>query len=182
MKRLSTFRLTFILILLPLVALSILFGVLAYQDYRDEDSLADEVEAVELQIARLGQLHDIDTLEAELASLVAQLNDMPFPQDVDTNEIFDLVHESAATAGVTIESWAIEGVSVQPIDGSALGYRVYHYEITASGTLSDVFTFLSEMEENAPYETIRLDDVELTYDEASDSWLITFEILAFAQP
>jgi len=181
-KRLSTFRLTFILILLPLVALSILFGVMAYQDYRDEESLADEVEAVELQIARLAQLHDIDTLEAELASLVAQLNDMPFPQYVKDNVIFGLVQQSAVTAGVTIESWVIEGVTSEAIDGSALGYPVYYYEVTASGTLPDIFTFLSEMEENAPYETIRLDEVELTYDTDSDSWSITFEILAFAQP
>ena len=182
MKRLSAVRLTLILIVLSLVAVSILLGVLAYQDSGDEDELADEIEAVELQIARLGQLHDIDALEAELVSLVAQLNDTPFPGYVDNNVIFGLVQQSAATANVTIKSWAIEGVSVQPIAGSASGYRVYHYEVTASGAMSDVFTFLSEMEENAPYETTKLDEVELTSSGNSDSWSIEFEILVFAQP
>lgn len=182
MKRLSAFRLTFILVLLVLGAVSILLGVLAYQDYRDEEKLADEVEAAELQIVRLEQLHDINVLEAEFASLVAQLNDTPFPEYVDDNVMFDLVRQSATATDVTIGSWAPEGVSVQPIDGSALGYRVYRYEVTASGALSDVFTFLSELEENAPYETTKLDEVELTSSGNSDSWSIEFEILVFAQP
>jgi len=181
-KRLSAFRLTLILIVLGLVAVSILLGVLTYQNSGDEDELDDEVKAVELQIVRLEQLHDIDALEAEFASLVSQLNDTPFPPYVDDNVIFGLVQQSSATAVVTIESWAIEGVSVQSIDGSASGYRVYHYEVTASGTLSNIFTFLGEMEENAPYETIKLDEVELTYGGDSVSWSIEFEILVFAQP
>ena len=182
MKRLSAFRLTFILILLGLVAVSILLGVLAYQDYRDEEKLEKEWKAVELQIARLEQLHDIDALVAERNRLLVQLNDTPFPEYVDDNVMFDLVRQSAATTDVTIESWAPEGVSVQPIDGSASGYRVYRYEVTASGAMSDVFTFLSEMEENAPYETTKLDEIELTYGGGSDSWSIEFEILVFAQP
>lgn len=179
MKGLSTFRFATILILLVLVAVSILFGVLVYQDNRDEGKLADEVDAVEMDIARLAQLSDIDALETELASLMAQLNDVPFPQDVDTNEVFGLVDESAATANVTV-SWAIKGMSTQPIiDGSDLEYRVYRYEVTASGALSNIFDFLRGMEENAPYETMRLDEVELTW---ADIWSITFTILVFAQP
>ena len=181
MKGLSTFRLTLILILLPLVVVSILFGVLAYQNRGDEDDLADEVDAVELQIARLVQLHDIDAMQAELASLAAQLNETPFPPYVDDNVVFVLVQRSAETANVPI-TWATGGMSLETIDGSALAYPVYYYEVTASGALSDIFCFLSEMEENAPYETLKLDDVELTYDQASDSWSIEFEMLAFAPP
>ena len=182
MKRLSAFRLTLILIVLGLVAISILLGVLTYQGSGDEDELADEVEAVKLQIARLEQLHDIDGLEAELARLVAQINDTPFPEYVDDNVIFDLIRQSATITGVTVESWTPDNVSVQPIDGSASGYRVYGYEVTASGTLSNIFAFLREMEENAPYETVKLDDVKLDHGGSSDSWSIEFEMMVFAQP
>jgi len=181
-KQLSAFRLTLILIVLVLVAINILLGVLAYQDNREEEKLADDVEAVELQILRLEQLHDIDALQAEYASLAAQVNDTPFPEYVDDNVMFDLVRQSATTTGVTIKSWTPGGVSVQPIDGSAIGYRVYGYEVTASGAMSDVLTFLSELEENAPYETTKLDGVELTHSGDSVSWSIEFEILVFAQP
>jgi len=181
-KRLSTFRLTFILILLALIAVSALFGVKAYSDYHDEDKLADEVQAAELQIARLAQLHDIDTLTAELASLEAQLGDTLFPPYVENDKVNDLVDESAATANVAIESWAINDVSTQAIDGSAHKYRVYSYEVTASGKLSDIFTFLAEIEENAPYETMKLDEVELTQDEDTGNWSMSFSILVFAQP
>jgi hypothetical protein len=107
---------------------------------------------------------------------------VPFPEYVDDNEIFDLVQRSAETANVTI-SWAKGGMSTEAIiDGSESEYRVYHYDVTASGAMSDVFTFLSELEENAPYETTKLDEVELTSSGNSDSWSIEFEILVFAQP
>ena len=185
MKRLSAFRLTLILMVLGVVGVSILFGVLAYQSYNKEDDLADQVDEVELNIARLEQISDIGSLEAELASLTAQLNDAQithFPSYVDDNEMIDLIDESAATADVTIEYWATGGVSVQPIDGSASGYAVYHYRVEASGALSQIFTFLGEMEENTPYETMKLEDLGLTYSDGSDSWSIQFDILVYAQP
>lgn len=182
MRRLSAFRLFFLLILGALLVGNIYFGVMYYKAYRSQGALAQEIATVEAQIAAMVQLHSINALEAELAALEEELNDAPFPKDVDTNEIFDLVERSAARAALTIDAWAVGSVTEEGVDGSAYDYQVHSYEVTASGALSDIFRFLTQVEDNAPYETARIDDVALTYESGTDSWALTFDILVYAQP
>ena len=186
MKDLSAFRLTLILVLVGLVAVSILLGVLAYQDYREEGDLEDDWEALELQVklerAQSEGSHDIGLLTAELASLSAQLDDtnVPrFPPYVDDSEITDLI--SATKAAVTV-SWTIEGESMEPIGGGDSGYLVHRYEVEASGGLEGILGFLKELEDDDSYQTLKLDEVELVYDGGSGTWSIEFEVLVYAQP
>ena len=181
-KRLSIFRLTLIVILLVLVVVTALFGIKAFQDYRAEGRMADEAASLESQIAKMSQLPSASALQAELDSLQFELDTTPFPPSVDDNVMFDLVQQAADAAGTAFEEWVINDPTSQAIDGSALNYQVYSYNVTASGALSDIFDFLSEMEQNAPYQTMILDEIELTRDAKTARWSIAFEIMVFAQP
>lgn len=186
MKELSAFRLTLILILLGLVAVGILLGVLAYQDYREEGDLEDDWKVLELDLkaerARSEGSHDIGLLEAERDRLDAQLKDTEathFPPHVDDSEITDLISETEAEVTV---SWSIEGESIEPIGGGDSGYLVHRYEVEASGNLESILEFLKELEDDDRYQTLKLDEVDLTYDGGSGIWSIEFEVLVYAQP
>lgn len=181
MRRISSFQLILLLLVIALLAGNAYFGYSFYKAVRREAALAQDIVAVEAQIAALGQIYDIGALQAELASLEEQLDDAPFPEKVKSTDIFNVVRTSGNRANVDW-SFAEAGRSEEEIDGSVYEYRVFSYEVEASGTLTNIFNFITRIEEDAPYNTLKMDDVELTYDSKTGDWTITFDILVFAQP
>ncbi|MFQ5925557.1 MAG: hypothetical protein ACE5IE_06140 [Dehalococcoidia bacterium] len=181
MRRLSSFQLIFLLLVIALLAGNAYFGYRFYQAVRMQAALAQDIAAVEVQIAALGQIYNIDALQAELAALEQQLDDSPFPKEVESTDIFNLVRTSGNRANVDW-SFAEVGETEEEIDGSPYKYRVFSYEIEATGTLTNIFNFITRIEADAPYNTLKMDDVELTYDSTTGDWTIAFDILVFAQP
>ena len=182
MKRLSGTRAIFLLIMVALLAGTIYFGVAYYQEYRREGTVEDDIATMEQQIAAMERYHDIDALEAELVSLQEQLAEAHFPEDVDSTLLFDIIRASATTAGIEDYSFSESGMTEKGVNGSDYEYRVYAFEVTAVGTLDEIFEFLGEIEDNMPYDAVKMQDVDLVYDSDTESWEITFEIVVFAQP
>ena len=181
MRRISSFQLILLLLVIALLAGNAYFGYSFYKAVQRQAALAVDIAAVEVQIAALGQVYDIDALEAELAALEVKLDDAPFPEEVESTEIFDLVRTSGNRANVAW-SFAEAGETEEEIDGSAYEYHVFSYEVSAFGTLTNIFNFITRIEADAPYNTLKMDDVELTYDSTTGDWTIAFDILVFAQP
>lgn len=180
MRKISSFQLILLLLVIALLAGNAYFGYSFYRAVQRQAALAQDIAAVEAQIAALGQIYDIDALQAELAALEEQRDDAPFPEEVESTEIFNLVR----TSGNNVD-WSFEeaGESEEEIEGgSANEYRVFSYEVSAIGTLTNVFNFITRIEADAPYNTLKIDDVELTYDSTTGEWTITFDILVYAQP
>lgn len=181
MRRLTGTRAILLLILVALLAGNIYLGVVYYQDRDSEDALADDIAAIEAQIATWERLHDISALEAELAALEEELAAVPFPPDVKHNIIHDYVMTAAEQAEAAFDSWETDEVATEEtVNESGQEYRLFSYDATISGTLDEIFDFLGKMEANAPYDTIKLDDVELTYSSATLTWSISFTILVYA--
>ena len=182
MKGLSGTRAIFLLIMVALLAGTIYMGIDYYQESRREGTVEDDIATMESQIAAMEHYHDIDALVAELVSLQGQLAEAHFPGDVDSTLIFDLIRASATTAGIEDYSFSESGMTEKGVNGSDYEYRVYAFEVTAVGTLDEIFEFLGEIEDNMPYDAVKMQDVELVYDSETESWEITFEIVVFAQP
>ncbi len=182
MRKLSGTRLVLLLILVALVAGNIYLGIGYYQDRGSEDELADDIAAVEVQIATMERLHDIPALEAELAALEDELAEVHFPPDVEYIIIHDYVMAAADEAGVAFDNWKVEDTIETTVNGTEQEYRLFSYLATISGTLDEIFDFLAEIEANAPYDTIKLDEMELTYDSDTLTWSMSFTILVYAQP
>lgn len=182
MRKISSFQLILLLLVIALVAGNAYFGYSFYKAVRMQAALARDIAAVDVQIAALGQIYDIDALQAELASLEEQRDDAPFPEDVASTQIFNLVRTSGNRANVDW-SFAEVGETEEEIEGgSGYEYRVFSYEVEATGTLTNIFNFITRIEADAPYNTLKMDDVELTYDSTTGDWTIAFNILVFAQP
>lgn len=181
MRRISSFQLILLLLVIALLAGNAYFGYSFYRSVQRQAALAQDIAAVEAQIAALGQIYDVYALEAELASLEEQLDDAPFPEEVESTGIFNLVRTSGNRANVDW-SFAEAGETEEEIDGSAYEYRVFSYEVEATGTLTNIFNLITRIEADAPYNTLKIDDVELTYDSTTGEWAITFDILVYAQP
>ena len=182
MRRLSGTRAIFLLILVALVVGTIYFGLTYYQENGREGTLEDKLASTAKDIATMAPYHDIGARQAELVRLRIQRAEAHFPRDVEYNAIHDYVMTAKEEAGVTFKSWDVEDPIEETVNGTEQEYRLFSYGATISGTLDEIFDFLAEMEANAPYETIKLIDVELIYDSYSDSWEMTFEIWVFAQP
>ena len=182
MKRLSGTRALLLLVLVILLGVSIYFVVDYSQDRSSKDEVADDIAAVETQIAAFGQPYDIEELEAFITNLLQQLADAHFPQDVTQNTIHDYVLAAVDEAGVAFETWTEGAVIVDTVNGTGQEYQLFSYETAVSGSLDEIFDFLAEMEANAPYETITLGEVELTYDSNTLTWSMAFTILVYAQP
>lgn len=184
MKKLSSFQLVFLLITIGLVAGTVYFGVLYYLSYRSEGALAQEIEDVESTIASLQYIPNLDVLRGQLAALEEQLEEMPFPREVSNPEIYDYVWRAAQNAGVRLDYWSAEDEpsAVQIAGGSECEYRVHSYEVTVAGSLNQIFNFLSQMEDNAPFDTVKLEDIDLEYDSANDEWSLALIIYVYAQP
>ena len=183
MRRLSASRALLLLILVALAGLNIYFGIGYYLDRGDKDAVADDIAAVEEQIRVIEQRYNIEELEVDIVNLLQQLAEAPFPQDVERNIIHDYVMTAADKAGVAFEDWdAAEAAIETTVNGTDQKYRLFVYDAVISGTLDEIFDFLAEMEANAPYETMKMDEVELSYDSATLAWSMTFTILVYAQP
>jgi len=183
MKRLTGTRAIFLLILVVLVAVSIYFGIGYYRGHGDKDALADDIAAVEAQIAAFEQTYNIEELEATLANLQQQLAEAHFPVNVEQNIIYDYVLAAAEEAGVAFPIWVAEENAVEKtVNGTGQTYRLFSYEATVTGSLDEIFAFLAEAEANTPYDTIKLDEVKLTYDSSTHTWSMAFNILVYAQP
>ena len=183
MKRLSGTRAIFLLIMVALLAGTIYMGIDYYQENRREGTVEDDIATMEQQIADMERYHDIDALEAELVSLQEQLAEAHFPKDVDSTLILGLIIASADTAGLgSAPNFKESGMTQKGVNGSDYEYRVYAFEVTAVGTLDEIFEFLGEIEDNMPYDAVKMQDVDLVYDSDTESWEITFEIVVFAQP
>ena len=181
--RLSGTRAILLLILVALVAGTIYMGIEYYRDRDSKDALDEKIAETEADIATWERLHDISALEADLAALEEELAAVHFPVDVEYNIIHDYVMAAAEEAGVDFESWEAEEDAIEEtVNGTGQEYQLFSYDATISGTLDEVFDFLAEMEENAPYETIKLGEVELTYDSTTLTWSMAFTILVYAQP
>jgi len=181
--KLSGTRVILLLILVALVAGNIYLGIAYYQDRDREDTLADDIAAVESQIRGYELSYDIDALEVDLVNLQQQLAAAHFPLDVEYNTIHDYVGAAVEETGVDFESWEAEEDAIEKaVNGTGQEYRLFSYDATISGTLDEIFDFLAEMEANAPYETITLGEVELTYDSNTLTWSMAFTILVYAQP
>ncbi|MBA7599181.1 hypothetical protein ES703_06208 [subsurface metagenome] len=181
MKGLTGTRAIFLLIVIALVVVLIYLGVTYFQDRGREGTLEDEIAEVEVQIALMAH-GDISALQEQLASLQEQLGEVHFPEDVHSTLIFALIHNSATTAGIEDYSFSESGTTQRGVDGSDTEYQLYPFEVTAAGTLDEIFEFLGEMEDNMPYDAVIVQDVDLTYDSETEIWEITFEIVIFAQP
>jgi len=183
MKKLSGTRALLLLVLVILLGVTIYFVVDYSQDRSSKDGLADDIAAVDAQIAAFGQPYDIEELEAFITNLLQQLADAHFPQDVEQNIIYDYVLAAVDEAGVAFDDWDADAAVIEDtVNGTGQGYRLFSYEAAISGSLDEIFDFLAEMEANAPYDTIKLDDVELTYDSSTLTWSMEFTILVYAQP
>lgn len=181
MRRISSFQLILLLLVIALLAGNAYFGYSFYRSVQRQAALAVDIAAVETQIATLGQIYDIDALQAELAALEEQRDDAPFPEEVESTKIFNLVRTSGNGANVEWSFTEARGTE-EEIDGSVYEYRVFSYEVEATGTLSNVFNFITRIEADAPYNTLKVNNVELTYNSTTGDWTITFDILVFAQP
>ena len=183
MKKLSGTRGLLLLILVILLGMTIYF-VIDYSNARSsKDGLADDIVAVDAQIAAFGQPYDIEELEAFITNLLQQLADAHFPQAVEQNIIYDYVLAAVEEAGVAFDDWDAEGAVIEDtVNGTGQEYRLFSYEAAVSGSLDEIFDFLAEMEANAPYDTIKLDDVELKYSSDTLTWSMEFTILVYAQP
>ena len=184
MRKLSSFQLVFLLLTIGLVAGTIYFGVLYYLSYRSEGALAREIEDVESTISSLQYIPNLSVLRAQLAALEEQLEEMPFPKEVNNPEMWDYVRRAAQNADVDLRYWNAEDEpsQVQIAGGSASEYRVHTYDVTVAGSLTQIFNFLSQMEDNAPFDTVKLEDIDLEYDSEDDEWSLVFTIYVYAQP
>ena len=181
MKGLTGTRAIFLLIVIALVVVLIYLGVTYFQDRGREGTLEDEIAEVEVQIALMAS-GDISALQEQLASLQELLDEVPFPKNVYSTLIVALINTSRATAGVVLENFHQLGITEKGVNGSDYEYRVYAFEVTAAGTLDEIFEFLGEMEDNMLYDAVIVQDVDLSYDSETEIWEITFEIVIFAQP
>jgi hypothetical protein len=181
MKRITGKRALSLLIMFVLVGAIIYLGVTYFQDYRQEGTLEDEIAEKECEMAALPHFGDIGALEAELASLEDQLDDVYFPRDVDSTLIFDLIRASASTAEIEDYSFSEFSTTQTAVNGGAHEYQLHSFEVTAVGTLDELFEFIGEVEGDMPYDAVQMQDMELIYDTATEIWEITFEILVFAQ-
>ncbi len=182
MRRPSGFQALFLLIVIALLAGNIYFGIGYYRDGSSKGALSADLAAVEAQIDAFEQTYDIEELQAYLTNLLQQLEEAPFPMDVEDNVIYDHVRTAAEEAGAHIDSWTEGDVTDEAVNGSQTEYRLFSYETTVSGTLDEIFDFLAGVEENPPYETIKMDEVELAYDSDTLIWSMTFYIQVYAQP
>jgi Tfp pilus assembly protein PilO len=184
MRKLSSFQLVFLFLTIGLVAGTIYFGVLYYLSYRNQGALAQEIKNVESTISSLQYIPNLSVLRAQLSALEEQLEAMPFPREVNNPEVYDYVWRAAQNAGVRLDYWNAEDEpsQAQITGGSDYEYRVHTYDVTVAGSMTQILNFLNQMEDNAPFDTVKLEDIDLEYDSVDVEWSLVFTIYVYAQP
>ena len=147
---------------------------------------------MEAQISSINRQYDIDALNDTLNDLYDELEEAEFPKEdeVGTIAVLDVVEEAKDAAGVRIIYVNMpDTVSTVYLNGNendtGTEYTAFIYELAATATeLSGLYNFLDEIESNASYESLVINDVELKYvpatEQATAYWGMTFEIVVYA--
>ena len=189
MKMPSPLQIVFMVIVAALLAGGIYLAVVVVKQVRAVPGLEAQLEQVEAEIAWLQQTYDIPALEVELADLEDELEGVPFPIfEGDENpsvDVFDLIENAVEEAHVYAYTYSEGAPTAEIIGDSDIEYQAFPIGVTAEATtLPRLYTFLEEVEDNAPYETLVIDDIEIVHTVGTEpeSWSISFEITVYAQP
>lgn len=189
MKKLSQLQLLLLVAAVALVGLGVYFTVVIVQQVQAASNLETQVSDVEGDIASIENQYDLEALEAELAALQSHLNAVAFPKanGVENIQINDLVIHALQDADVQGQSFLPEGPTNVFLNNNETVYEAFIYEVGATADkLPSLYAFLDELEVNAPYETLVINNVIIEFIVATEEqpayWTITLDIVVYARP
>ena len=141
---------------------------------RQRDLLLTQVGAVERAVQRL-QARGANPGSAPPA---VGPGENPFPRELPTADLTNLVVQSAQAAGVRIDSitpqlGAAERLAYNP-------YRTYRVSLRATGGPAQVADFLGRIE-RGPVRTWVIDNLQAKPQPGGQAWDVAFDVSAFAQ-
>lgn len=192
MKKPSQSQFLLLIIVAALIGVGIYFVTVTVKQARAASDLETQIVDVEDQISSINNQYDINALNDTLNDLYDELEDSEFPEEdeIGTIAVLDVVEEAKDAAGVRIiygnmpDTVRTVYLNVNENDNGT-EYTAFIYELEATATeLSGLYNFLYEIESNASYESLVINDVELQYvpatEQATAYWAMTFEIVVYA--
>ena len=189
MKKLTQLQLLLLVAVVALIGLGVYFTVVIVQQVQAASDLETQMADVESDIASIENQYDLDALEAALATLEEDLDDSAFPKadDVENIEVNDLVIYGLQNAEVQGQRFIPEGPIDVFLNNNGTVYKAFIYEVgAAADKLPALYSFLDELEVNAPYETTVIENVVIEFVVATEEepayWTISIDIIVYARP
>jgi hypothetical protein len=143
---------------------------------RQRDQLALQVDAVERAVQRL----QARGATAGGTPPPVQPGENPFPRELPTAELTNLVVQAAQAAGVRIESITPQLGTTDRLAYNA--YRTYRVSLRALGGPAQIADFLGRVERGT-VRTWVIDNLQAKPIAGQPgTWDVTFDVLAYAQP
>lgn len=168
-----------ILIIVLIVMLVVSFrSVSGYR--QDNDALLSLQQRVENEVKSFVKVKEepvdnVEALKEELSKVEAQLKagSRFFPAIFNEIQVSDYILESFSRSGTEPLLFQPLGVSTETIGKGS--YSVFRYQIKVRGTLVQVKTFITAMENN-PYPAFRIDlmDLKFTKDQVESGFQLIF--------
>ena len=188
MKRPTPFQWLLVFVAAGLVALSVYMVVLTVQHASAAADVEDQITSVEAEIIKVSGQYNVLALQAELNQLEDEMEESQFPatDDVENIQVLDLIISAEHNAGLQVESFVPDTPIVVYLNGSAIEYKAFPYDVSVSAAgVPQLYAFLDDVESNAPYQTLVIDDVELEYYPATDEepayWLMECDVIVYAR-
>ncbi|MDY6917695.1 MAG: hypothetical protein SVP26_07080 [Chloroflexota bacterium] len=188
MKRPTPFQWLLVFVAAGLVGLSVYMVVLTVQHASAAADVEDQITSVESEIIKVSGQYDVQALQAELDQLEDQMEESQFPgtDDVENIEVLDLIISAEHNATIQVESFVPDTPVVVFLNGSEIEYKAYPYDVSVSAAgIPQLYAFLDEVETNAPYQTLVIDDVQLEYYPATEEeppyWIMECDVIVYAR-
>jgi hypothetical protein len=141
---------------------------------RDRDLLATQVGAIERSVQRL----QARGANPGSAPPVVGPGENPFPRELPTADLTNLVVQSAQAAGVRVDTIAPQfGVNERLVYNQ---YRSYRVSLRATGGPAQVADFLARIE-RGNVRTWVIDNLQAKPQAGGQVWDVAFDVSAFAQ-
>lgn len=180
MRRLPRFQTIVIVAVAALLVMNVVFVVLYVQKASARAGLESDIAAIEQEIAILESLPTtIDNLERELDAIEEELAAAPIPKEIDNKEVVDSIIKAAQKAklksGYTCE---MEEPKTERIGEN--DYQAITYHMTTTERLSRLIKFLNLLEEDEQYNTLKIDNIKLSFVEEK-TWDLEFDMVFIIQ-
>lgn len=141
---------------------------------RERDLLANQVGAIERAVQRL----QARGANPGSAPPVVGPGENPFPRELPTADLTNLVVQSAQAAGVRVDSIVPQfGANERLVYNQ---YRSYRVSLRATGGAAQIADFLARLE-RGPVRTWVIDNLQARPQSGGQVWDVSFDVSAFAQ-
>ena len=182
---LNVTHLILIVISVILLAVSIYLLIANFQGTSEKADTERDIKLKQQQIANIGEIPSVSTLQQELERVLEEYENLPFPVEVNNVDVAYHIIQAAADSNIACFEYAPDDKGA-----TSIGERSYtdnKYTLSRSGggsaageKINRIINFLENLEE-LPYDTLSITDLSMSASEGSDLWTFDLSISILSQ-